>query len=213
MHQHQADALFDALGFSGRYHEYDEIDAMIAMKDFLLAEQDVTTEGGDIERTVINVCRALRDKPYRDDERASAALGWAVGRKVAADPDELVPDDKALIDRALQNIQIQRETWAQGSLELFYGAFLEAACEYSTVAAQGQQKHIRRVVAYTADRQAGYRRVERASSKPSIWPNILRGLASIAMVDAYKIVPPHDQTGEDGSWQPPHPWEGEDGES
>lgn len=199
----QADVLFDVLGFSGEPREYDEVDAMIAMKDFLLVDHNAQTEGGDIERTVIRVCRALRNPAYSDDERASAALGWTVGRKVSTDTDEVMAEDRVLIDRAFRNMQLRREVWGQGSLDLFYGGFLEAACTCSSVAPSWQQKHIRRVVAYTARHQHSLRKRELSTERPSIWPHIVRGLASIAMIEGYKIVPPADQTDTDGSWRIP----------
>lgn len=213
MDMHQADAVFDVLGFSGEPREYDEVDAMIAMKDFLLAGHDVEAEGGDIERTVVRVCRALRKPEYTDDERASAALGWTIGRKVSTDTDEVIVEDRALIDRALRNLQMRREVWKEGSLELFYGGFLEAAVSQSAVSPGWQQKHIRRVVAYTARSQYSLRKRERDAARPSVWPHVLRGLANIAMVEGYRVVPPADQTDTDGSWRIPEQRESDEDEA
>ncbi len=213
MESRHADALFDALGFSGEPREYDEVDAMIAMKDFLLTGHDPETEGGDIERKVIRVCRALRNPIYSGDDRASAALGWAVGRKVSTDLDEVIIEDRALIDRALQNLQMRREVWGQGSLDLFFRGFLEAATSQSLVAPDWQQKHIRRVVAYTARHQHNLRKREQGSERPSIWPHVMRGLASIAMIHGYKIVPPPEQTDTDGSWRIPEQRESDEDDS
>jgi hypothetical protein len=211
MHQHEADALFDALGFSGEYREYDEIDTMIAMRDYLLANQPPQAEGGDIERTVIAVCRTLRDThEYSDDDRASAALGWTIGRKIATDTEASVVEGKALVDRSLQNVRIRQDSLGQGSLDLFYGGFLEAACTQAYVAPDWQQKHIRQIVAYTAHRQYDIRRRERIAGRPSMWPHLLRGLAPIAMVQGYYVQPPADQRDENGAWQLPHEREEDD---
>lgn len=201
--QRHANVLFDVLGFSGEPREYDEIDTMIAMKDFLLVDHDPETEGGDIERTVINVCLALRNPKYTDDERASAALGWTIGRKVSTDTDEVMDEDRALIDRALKNVHMQREAWGLGSLDLFYAGFLEATVDQASIAPDWQQKHIRRVVAYTARHQYKLRKGERDVMKPKFWQHVIQGLATIAMVDGYKVVPPADQTDADGSWRIP----------
>lgn len=211
MHQHEADALFDALGFSGEYHEYDEIDAMVAMKEYLLAGQDPQAEGGDIERAVISVCRTLRDNAaYSDGDRASAALGWTIGRKITTDTETSIDESQALVDRSLQNVRIRQDGWRQGSLELFYGGFLEAACAQAYVAPDWQQKDIRKIVSYTAHRQYDIRRRERMANRPSMWPHLLRGLATIAMVQGYCVQPPADQRDENGTWQLPHEREEDD---
>ena len=213
-HDSSADAVFDTLGFNGEDADYEEVGSLAAISDFWHEQSGVSLDV--VQQEVVTVYRQLQEG-YGGDESdmASLLLGVAVGKKVS-DPVAVdrASQSKELIARAFQNMALTQDLYGKGNAKLLYGAILNMACAAAGKTDREHSKHIQAMVRYAASWHTDLDRRRRAEhrerNRGSWWPHVVRGIATIAMVQGYQVQPPRDQQDENGAWQLPHELEDED---
>jgi hypothetical protein len=219
-HIHEADGVFDALGFSGEGGEYDDVGALIAIRNFLQQPTDETDETQqDVESWLVTMHHIVKShSDTSEGEAASRILGYAVGRKVISSTTTYSDaQNRELIDRAFQGVYLTWVAHGRGDIDTFYGAFLDIACSYSEQADAATLHRIRSMARHAASHKLQVNRLDKRQARsekqfPKLWPHVIQGLASIAMIPHYRIVPPPEQTDENGTWDPGHDKFGGDGE-
>lgn len=211
-HCSEADEVFDSLGFSGENCCYDAVEGLQALDRFL-------DDSGDSKPWLVRLYRDAKDREaYDDGQIASLLLGYGIGKKVASLPVNQYFSRRSdmLIQRAIQNVHLSAQTSGHGDVGIFYGAFLDIVCDASLDADDSRQKHLRHVVgvaAFSKQRLTQDHLPQAAEVRPKgqFWPNVVRAIATIAMVQGYHVAPPPDQTDKNGAGQLPHEKElGED---
>lgn len=213
----QTGKLFDAAGFSGEGGEFELYDFVEAASDLIPYHFDTDEYRDDVRSALVSECRELQEKGYKEDRVASYLLGSVMWRVSSSDSLDASPKElKALLARTVHNITQSREAFGRGDEKLFHFAFANYTESFGSGYSTGRRHSLRQLCRHIENVTSSERRsvmpVVEQGERVSWRHHVLRGMAIIAMKDAYLIQPPADQTDENGAWQLPHERDEDDGD-
>ncbi len=207
--------LFDATGFSGEGGEFELYDFVEAASEVIPHHTDNDEYRTYIRSSLASEARELERKGYSEDMSASYLLGSVMWRISSSDSLDLAPDElDSLLARTVHNIVQSREVFGRGDEKQFQRAFANYtesfAVDYPNRKRRILRRLCRRIEHLSYDERRNVSPLVERDAQISWKQHLIRGMASIAMVEGYKMQPPPEQTDDGGAWQLPHERDDED---
>lgn len=201
--------LFDATGFSGESGEFELYDFIEAASEVIPHHPDTEEFRTYVRSSLAGEARELERKGYSEDMAASYLLGSVMWRVGSSDSLDITPNElDSLLARSVHNIVQSREVFGRGDEKQFQRAFANYTesfgADYPASKRRMLRKLCQRIEHLTYNERRNVMPLAERGERISWGQHIIRGMATIAMVDGYKIQPPHEQTDENGAWQLPH---------
>lgn len=209
--------LLDAAGYSGEGEDFELIEFVYAASQLIPHPGGTDAHRHYIRSALTDEYRELIGKGLEEDVVPSYLLGSVAWRIAASEHSERTEEElKQLLDRSVRGIAQSRQEFNAGDERAFYAAFATHTIDFGQDYETSRRRTLLRLTRHIEQRVYEARRgtpmlalENEKSPRQSLWRHLVRGMAVIALKDAYSIQPPEDQRDEHGAWQLP-PVEEED---